>query len=261
MDPWERGLVLSGAVSFLLSFPLLYIPLMGIVPGMSGMRVPARFSAFFLLTVVYLAARGLDGVLAWIGRPTGRRWVLAGISLVVFLELLPRPVRWVEVPREEDFPAVYRWIAGRPDIRALIEVPLRTDSSEAVYMYYSTLHWKPIANGFSGFIPPSYDRIAERVQRFLPDAFALDLLASEGITHLVVHVDRLGGQWRRLADPAGFVRRWEGEMGERVELVHDSDPDRVYRIVPPEKRSGALRGLSGTVEVRSPARVREGAQP
>ena len=99
-------------------------------------------------------------------------------------------------------------------------------------MYYSTLHWKPIANGFSGFIPPSYDRLAGRLQSFLPDAEAVDFLAHSGITHVVVHADRLGGQWRRLQDPAGFIRRWEGEMGPRIALVHAADPDRVYRIVP-----------------------------
>jgi hypothetical protein len=235
MDPWERGLLLSGVVSFLLSFPLLYIPLMGIVPGMSGMRVPARFAAFLGLTVVWLAARGLDGLAGRMSRPVVRRLLFAALLLVVFLELLPRPVRWVEVPREEDFPAVYRWLAGRDDVHALIEVPLRPDASEAAYMYYSTLHWKPIVNGFSGFIPPSYERIAEGVARFLPDAEAVSLLASEGVTHIVVHPDLLGGPWRRVKDPAGFVRRWEEEMGTRVELVYaaePADPDRVYRIVP-----------------------------
>src|SRR5947209_19890567 len=99
-------------------------------------------------------------------------------------------------------------------------------------MYYSTLHWKPIANGFSGFIPPSYERITERVQGFLPDTDALDLLAREGITHLVVHADRLGGQWRRVRDPAGFVRRWETAVGERGALVHDAFSDRVSRTLP-----------------------------
>jgi hypothetical protein len=239
MDPWERGLVLSGAVSFLLSFSIVYIPLMQFVPGMSGMRVPARFAAFSGLTVVWLAARGLDGLLArWqgIGRPAIRRLALAGLSLAACLELLPRPLPWVPVAREEEFPEVYRWLAGQADVRALVELPLRTDASETAYMYYSTLHWKPIANGFSGFIPPSYDRLAGRLQSFLPDAEAVDLLARSGITHVVVHADRLGGQWRRLKDPAGFVRRWEGEMGPRIALVHDADPDRVYRILPEAAR-------------------------
>jgi hypothetical protein len=99
-------------------------------------------------------------------------------------------------------------------------------------MYFSTRHWKPIANGYSSFLPPLYERISERVQRFLPDAGAIDLLEQVGITHLVVHGDDLSGPWRRLKDPMGLVRQWESEMGGRLELVHDADPDRVYRIVP-----------------------------
>ncbi|HEV7517591.1 MAG TPA: hypothetical protein VGR07_14925 [Thermoanaerobaculia bacterium] len=234
MEPWERGLALSGAVSFLLSFPIVFIPLMTVVPGLSGMRVPARFAAFLGLTVVYFAARGLDEVFARLGR-SGLRWLrplaFAGLSLAVFLELLPRPLSWVAVPREEEFPEVYGWLAGQGDVRALIEIPLQPFATEVAYMYYSTLHWKPIVNGFSGFIPPSYERIADRVERFLPDAGAVDLLAREGVTHVVVHADRLGGRWRRVRDPAGFVRQWEGEMGGRLALVHDAGPDRVYRIV------------------------------
>lgn len=237
MDPWERGLTLAGAASFLLSFPLLYIPTMLAVPGMRGMRVPARFAVFSGLVLVYFAARGLDGLLARLHHPSARRLALAALSLFVFLELLPRPLSWMPVEREEEFPEVYRWLAGRGDVRALIEIPLRpADASEAAYMYYSTLHWKPIANGFSGFIPPTYSRITEKVQGFLPDAEGLDRLSRAGITHLVVHADRLGGPWRRVRDPEGAVRRWEGEMGERVALVHDAFPDRVYLIAP-----GALR--------------------
>ncbi|HTQ81344.1 MAG TPA: hypothetical protein VMM92_15200, partial [Thermoanaerobaculia bacterium] len=53
MEPWERGLVWIGGLSFLSSHALVYLPLARVVPGMSGMRVPARFAAFFGLTLVY----------------------------------------------------------------------------------------------------------------------------------------------------------------------------------------------------------------
>ncbi len=235
MEPWERGLLLSGIACFLLSFPVVYVPLMRVVPGMNGMRVPARFDAFFGLTVVFFAARGLDGVwgrLARLGRPWVQGTVVTVLAVALLAEILPRPIHWAALLKEEDFPEVYSWIAGRSDVRALIEIPMRAYWHETPYMYYSTLHWKPIANGYSSFIPPSYDRISGQVLRFLPDARAVDLLAALGISHIVVHTDDMGGSWRRAKDPLQRIRRWEGEMGPRVVLVHDADPDRVYRIVP-----------------------------
>jgi hypothetical protein len=232
MEPWERGLFLSGIACFLLSFPIVYVPLMRIVPGMNGMRVPARFDAFFGLTAVFFAARGLDGVLARLGRPFVKGAAVAILAALLLAEILPRPIHWVGLLKEEEFPEVYSWIAGRSDVRALIEIPMRAYWHETPYMYYSTLHWKPIANGYSSFIPPSYDRISGQVLRFLPDARAVDLLAEMGISHLVVHTDDLRGSWRRAQDPLERIRRWEREMGGRVALVHDADPDRVYRIVP-----------------------------
>ena len=244
MDPWERGLVLSGALSFLLAHSVVYLLLMRVVPGMNGMRVPARFVAFLGLTLVWFAAHGVTVVLSRMPRPAWRRLALAGLALVLFVELLPRPFHWVELLREEDFPDVYSWLAGRRDVKALLEIPMQAYAREVPYMYYSTRHWKPIANGYSGFLPPSYDRLAAAVGRNLPDAEAIDLVEQMGITHLVVHPFELGGEWRKAKDPLGLLRRWEGEMGRRIELVHDADPDRVYRIVPRAPAPAPI-GISG----------------
>ena len=58
LDPWERGLLVSGILCFLLTFPLFYLALMRMIPGLSGMRVPARFDAFVSFSLVYFAAGG-----------------------------------------------------------------------------------------------------------------------------------------------------------------------------------------------------------
>jgi hypothetical protein len=250
MDPWHRGLLLAGLVSFALSFPIVYFPLMRVVPGLHSMRAPARFAAFVSLTVAFLAAWGLDRLaerlgLAGVARRRGGRWrsVAAGgaavvAGLLLALELAPRPVHWVRVLSADEFPDVYGWIRGRPEIRALVELPLRPNSTEAAYMYYSTLHWKPIANGYSSFVPASYDELSSRV-RLLPDSDGFELLERMGISHLVVHSDLLArpaaGETDAEAEARGatMVRDWERRfLGRRVELVYPGDPDRVYRLLP-----------------------------
>ncbi|HEX3131146.1 MAG TPA: hypothetical protein VH394_27670, partial [Thermoanaerobaculia bacterium] len=223
MDPWTRGLALSAAACFALAHPIAYVPLMRVLPGLNGMRVPARFAVFVSLAVVLFAAKGLDLLLE---RLKGRGLILGGaLSLVLLAELAPRPIRWARLEREEAFPEVYHWIAAQPDVRALVELPVRPTSAEIVYMYYSTLHWKPIANGYSGYRPASNRALTEHM-RFLPDDAGLDLLEDMWITHLVVHTKAFQGR-------RPMLRRWEQQfLGSRVELVHDSGEARVYRLKP-----------------------------
>lgn len=56
------------------------------------------------------------------------------------------------------------------------------------HVYYSTLHWRRLVNGFSGYAPPSYDERARLLRDPAgdPDGAWRSLLAS-GATHVVVH--------------------------------------------------------------------------
>src|SRR6185295_5304431 len=141
-DPWERGLALSGLLCFALTFPVVYAPLMRVIPGMSGMRVPARFYVFVSLALVYFAARGVDVLRDRLARPWARAALAAVLGIVLAVELMPRPLRWVPLPRERDFAAVYDWIAREPSVKALVELPIYDDARENRYIYFSTLHWK-----------------------------------------------------------------------------------------------------------------------
>lgn len=234
IDPWERGLLISGAACLLLSFPLAYVPLMRVVPGLDGMRVPARFAALLAVTVVYFAARGLDLTFSRIHLRAARIAVIAALATFLAVELCPRPVHWVRIPRESELPEVYHWLAAQPQsgvapgpVRALLEVPMRGGGREAPYMYAATLHWKPIANGYSSFLPPSYERLSAAVGRGLPSGEALDFVASLGVTHLVVHAERLG--------PPARLRQWEAQMSGRLRLVHAAGTDRVYGLAPAQR--------------------------
>lgn len=231
IDPWERGLVLSGAVCFLLTFPVAYLPLARVIPGLDGMRVPARFYAFVSLTLAFLAARGLDGLVGRIRSRRGRALAWGAAALLVFASLLPRPLKWVPVRREQEFPAVYRWIAGRPEIEALVEVPVRPYGGDLNAMYFSTAHWKPIANGFSGYLPASYVEVRSRAAA-LPDPEGIALLDRLGITHLVVRTPDLAPRRQRGRGAERVVEAWERRhLGQEVELVHVSGSYRVYRIL------------------------------
>jgi hypothetical protein len=232
-DLWERGLALSGMVCFLLTFPWIYAPLMRVIPGMSGMRVPPRFYAFVSLALVFFAGRGVDVLRERLRSPRARAALVAVLAAALVVELAPGPLRWGPVPREEDFPAIYQWIARQPEVRALIELPIHRDARENQYIYYSTLHWKPLANGYSGYMPAPHERLTERIH-FLPEQDGLDLLRELGISHLVVHPDSP----RRIAVLRDWEARFASGESRQVERVYQDDEDTwVYRLLEPPTSS------------------------
>src|SRR6185295_17346099 len=223
---WARGLFLSGLLCFTLSLVRVYLPLMRIVPGLAGMRVPARFYAFTSLTIAYFAALGVDAFLRRLRGSWSRVAVASALAVVLAVELAPRELPWQRLPREEELPEAYRWIRDRPDIKAILEIPISGDAGETDYLYASTVHWKPIANGYGGYMPVSHQMLTDRIG-FLPNPAVFGLLRDWRITHIVVHARR--------PERVRAVRRWEGRfaMGPRrqLEKVYQSDGIYVYHLL------------------------------
>jgi hypothetical protein len=227
VDPWARGLALAGLICLALSFAQVYIPLARVIPGLSGMRVPARFYAFTSLTLVYFAARGID-LLRQRLPGKGRAALAAVLALVLAVELAPRRLGWERLPREEELPRAYALIRDDPSVKAIVELPLRADARENDYLYASTLHWKPIANGYSGYMAESYLGLVNHIP-FVPHDDGFELLRKMGITHLVVHA--------RKPDRVKAVQRWEGRFGtgpdRRMDKVWQEDGITVYALKHP----------------------------
>ena len=231
VDPWERAVACSGIVCFLLSHSLVYLALMRVLPGMSSMRAPTRFGFLFSFVVAFFAAHGLDRFRKAVKGTWWRAAATGGVLVLLLLELAPRPLRWVEVLRERDFPNVYDWVADHSEVRALAEVPMRQNWREVEAMYYSSRHWRPIANGYSSFVPPFHRNLARHLAA-LPDLGGLALLYGVGVTHIIVHTDQAA---RRMGDTGGreaIMRQWEREFTDCVALVYVSEPDRVYSLLP-----------------------------
>ena len=230
-DPWERAVAYSGIVCFLLSHALVYLALMRVMPGMSSMRAPARFGFLFSFVVAFFAAHGLDRFRRAVKGTWWRAVAGGGILVLLLVELAPRPLRWVELLREPDFPDVYDWVADHAEVRALAEVPMRQNWREAEAMYYSSRHWRPIANGYSSFVPLFHRNLAGHLAA-LPDLGGLALLYEVGVTHIIIHTDQAA---RRMGDAGGreaIMRQWEREFRGCVTPVFAAEPDRIYRLLP-----------------------------
>jgi hypothetical protein len=130
-----------------------YSWLMVIVPGMDGVRVPARFTILAVLCVAIATALRLARLRLGDVR---REQALAGVLIVGSLfETWPPAIPMVALPVLP--PAISQ-------DATVIELPFGGDQ-ELPAMYRSMVHQRPIVNGYSGYFPASYFAMATCLKR------------------------------------------------------------------------------------------------
>jgi hypothetical protein len=197
-----------------LGIPPLFRALYDYAPGFDAARVPIRMAMVTAVATSLLAALAA----AALDRP-GRRWLLVAVALLILADsaLMPLPVdfsvasvRNLQPPGRlfsaRDAPPIYKYLKTLPATAVIAELPFGAPEWEIQYTYYSAVHRRRIANGYSGFFPESYRnrfRPLEHPERTFGTMYTR--LKEDGITHVVVHVDA----WR---DGAGarVVEIFEG---------------------------------------------------
>jgi hypothetical protein len=167
-----------------------------LVPGFDGLRVPARFGMIVMLMLSVLGGYGA-AVLA--RRPGGA--IVVSVLAALFLTesvTLPFTVNGVSpladfatpearVYRPSRAPAVYQAVPRDTPV-VLAELPLGQQDYDLRAMFYSMVHHARLLNGYSGFFPPHYGRLAVALSDIPrhPDP-AWTALREFGATHVLVH--------------------------------------------------------------------------
>ncbi len=207
------------------------------LPVFEKIRVTSRAGIFLALPLAMLAAKGLTVL-----RP--RAVVVAALGVVGLVETLiapiPMPGFTKVIDTRQDPPPVYRWLAEQPGRDPIVHLPMldgrallrRPSFHESVYMAYSTLHWKPMVNGYAGIEPRSYVRIRREMMSFPAEEF-LDLLRKVGVRYVVLHRKGYGpNQTRRLE--AQMAELHPGALREVVTFEGDT----VYELLSPGVEAG-----------------------
>ena len=218
-DEWTFAAVgLLGVVLSLGPSGGLFTLLFRFLPPYQGLRVPSRAAILFLLAMALLAAFGLSKV--------KRRGIRLLLIFVAALECYAGPLPWsFELP---PLPPIYHHIAALPEKAALVELPLPHPDhfqDNVRYVYRSTTHWRPLVNGYSGFVPASYRRAFHLLMRQELDS-GLRQLSDEGVHFVLVHAQRVGPRMLRqitAAEKSGLLR-----------LREEEGDDRLYEIRPNE---------------------------
>ncbi len=182
-------LLALGPAPTLLNQPILYKApytwLMS-VPGVEGVRVPARF---WMLAVLCLAAAGaLALVRLGIRWPRLQRALAIAACAGILADGWPTPIK---------LPAPPDRIPNRTSADARLDLPI-TEGHDLRALYWGIFHRRPLVNGYSGYFAPHY-----WVLRFLMeqgDHEVLTAMAKFGDLEVVVdHEEDAEGRWQAFA--------------------------------------------------------------
>jgi hypothetical protein len=213
------------------------------LPGFDSMRVPARFNILYGLALAALAGVGLTWLLGRVGVWRTRLNGLAGRALPLGLaailiggivaESLTLPYSLTSLPDAATMPPAYRWLAAQPDA-ILAEVPLLISKERGAellnnqYQYYAFYHQRPTVNGSGNVAPKGYQALYYELRDGTTPR-ALSILQGLGVTHLIVHYDRL------TPASAAQTRATIGAATAQVREAATFDQDVVYALVPTDR--------------------------
>jgi hypothetical protein len=205
----------------------LYAWLYRLMPGFDFIRVPSRLTLLTLLGLAVLAGVGTESVaIALRGRlRTIGAIVIPGL-LLVELAAFPLDAR----PYAVTIPAMERWLGQYPERVPIVELPvpdprdaIQSARLHSLYMLYSTIHWHPLVNGYSGFAPPRHDELFRKLVNF-PDGTSLDALDQMGIRLAVIHKGLYSEEeWAHLGQR---IAVWENQL----QLVYEGEDGLVFEL-------------------------------
>jgi hypothetical protein len=184
-------LLCLGPAPTLMGKPLLYkapYAWLMLMPGVEGVRVPARFWVLATLCLAVAAAVALGYIVQRL--PALRTSIVAAMACLIVAEGWPAPVALLEPPA---------WRPSQTSAASRIELPIGS-IPDLIALYRATQHRRPLVNGYSGYFAPHYGALIDLLQRQEPAV--LTQLASFGDVEAVVNHDGdAAGEWR------GFVAR------------------------------------------------------
>jgi hypothetical protein len=197
----------------------LYNVLHATVPGFALMRASSRFGLIVMLALSVLAALGAQLLLA-----RSRHATILAVALLV----MTAADRYVPLQFEAPLRAepAYDVLASLP-YGAVLELPVYSrllGFRRSRYMLDSTVHWKPLVDAYSDYIPDDFTARLDVLGDF-PTRDALVDLSRDRVRYAVIHLDPYEPQPRadlfeRLATFAPYLKeRYRDTHAILLEIV------------------------------------------
>jgi len=201
---------------------VLYTVLYNVVPVFSFLRAPGRTGIVVMLVCAVFAGLAMRELRKRL--PLRARAIALAACVLALLDLNNFPVNW-RVARP--IPPAYRVLAGLPR-GAVAEFPFferRIDFYiHTIYMLNSTVHWQPLVNGYSDYIPPDFRELAVTLAPF-PSRESFEALKKRRVRYIVVHRDLYGRE--RMPEIDARLQ----EYAEFLRLIAEDDRIKIFEVV------------------------------
>jgi hypothetical protein len=198
----------------------LYSALYHTVPLFAWLRAPARFALVVVFGLSVLAGTAVSILAQRFKRPG----LAAGVVACVAAAELATPSTLREM---NGFEQVYRVLAAQPPA-PVIETPFyylpHMFPLHTKYMLSSTVHWMPLVNGYSDYIPPDFTANVMTLAPF-PTEPALKLLKPIGVRYVVMHMYGYNEANRRDVETRVIT------LARYFRLIYEGEGTRLYEIV------------------------------
>jgi hypothetical protein len=161
------------------------------VPALHGLRSPARFGILAACAVAMLAALGVQALTEFAAASSRvASFIAPALVVAIAIEGSTMGMQLMDVPTvASDDLNVYTTIR-RIGPGPILELPLprldRLPGYDAMFTLWSTMHWHPIVNGYSGYYPFEFAQTVVRTEHF-PDDQSIAQITNIGVRYIVVH--------------------------------------------------------------------------
>lgn len=221
--------------------PLPYALFYYVLPGFQGFRNSARWEMLFILALAVLIAIILHNALK---KVSFRKKAIIYIILVVgIIAEFNFPMQYTNVPQKKDFPEVYSWLNTTPQETKIIEFPIYVWNmhpyvfDENMREYYSTMHFRKMVNGASGFSPPPWQDLVTNLLITFPNEKSINKLKALKINYIIVHKNEYNVLYKnnyiiqniRIKDGETIIK--ELSKNKSVRLIKRFEDDFVFELL------------------------------
>lgn len=175
--------------------PLPYALAYYLLPGFQGIRDSSRFEMLFVLSIATVIGMVINQLLK-----KRKSYIKVFVWIVLFIGVIGEfkgPISYAKGYTFENFPQVYSWIATNTSPNAIIlEEPVYNwdnnpfgDNREVLREYFSTLHFRKLISGGSGFSPTPWQQFAIYQYANFPNDSSISQIQKYGADFLIVHKD------------------------------------------------------------------------